>query len=211
MKRILSVVSAVAVLAVASAASAQVIDDNSVVTFGGSVTPQCNISGAGGHVDINAAVPGGLINADGFLNWTPNTNFPLGTLSGFFGNVWCNSAGASIELSLERLTSSNGPSGGSSASNWAGGGFDHEITVMVTGLGFTPVNATPGGQVMPVLQGPALANLNPGNDQESRTFTAGKWFYGQINGNIGMFNDPTRRPIAGDYTGSLTLTVTPTS
>ncbi len=216
MKRLLGIVSAAALLA-AGTASAQVGDD-SVVTFGGSVTPQCNISGSGGHIDINTAVSGGLINADGFLNWAHNTTLMLGDLNDYFGEIWCNSAGATIELSLVRLTSSNGP-GPNGASNWAGGGFDHEITVRTTALSITPVNATPAGQVMPTLVGgpgsgvPSQAGdtLNPGVDTESRTFTATKWFYGEINGEFGMYNDPTRRPIAGDYTGSLTLTVTPTT
>lgn len=208
MQRIISAASAAVLILTAGAASAQVIPDQGEIVFGANVTPQCNLTTGpsyGQVIDVNAAFPGGLINSDGYINGTPNTTLVVADLSDYFESIWCNSAGATITLAGTRLTSSNGPAGGSGASNWAGSGFDHEISLIFRGLAFSavvPANA-------PVWQGGN--SLSTGADQTSKQANATTWFEADVIGEIGIWNDPTRRPIAGAYSATWTLTITPAS
>ena len=208
MQRILGAASAAALLLTAGAASAQ-ISDSGQIDFGANVTPQCNLTTGpsyGQVIDVNAAFPGGLIDTDGYINGTPNTTLLIADLSDYFESIWCNSAGATITLAGTRLTSSNGPAGGSGASNWAGTGFDHEISLIFNNLGFDAVVAANAPQY------PAGLNwISTGADVTSRTATATTWFEADVVGGIGIWNDPARRPIAGVYTATGTLTVTPAS
>ena len=162
--------------------------DGASVNLGGTVAELCTVSGGGANISLNPYLG---VNSDGFLaNIAPNQFTEVADLGAAFGNVMCNTPGT-ITLSGD-LLSADGRT--STANNFAGPGFTHKIAVRATGMNFGGVT---------------LGDINTGNDQFSRSVTSSSWFAGAITGSLQIFNDASRRPIAGDYEATWTLTVAP--
>ena len=161
--------------------------DGGQVNLNGDVAELCTVSGAGDSIDLTPFL---AVNSDGFLNLPANQFTTVADLGDAFGNVMCNTAGT-ITLSGDLLSADGNTS---TANNWAGPGFTHKIAVRATGMNFGGVT---------------LGDINTGQDQFSRSVNSTRWFAGAIAGELQIFNDATRRPIAGEYDATWTLTVAP--
>lgn len=189
MKRIILAASALSLLAAPAFAQSYSGGASDSVVLSGSVAKACNIMGSGATIDLTSSL---AINDEGFLQIPANQFTQVADLGAAFGNVWCNTK-ANVTMSGDLLSADNNTS---TANNWAGTGFTHKIAVGVFDLNV-------GGVAVPF--------INTGSDQFSASAQSDKHFAGPVTGSLRIFNDATRRPIAGQYEATWTLTVAPAS
>lgn len=189
MKKILMAAAALSMFAAPAFAQ-----DGGDIVLSGEVAERCAVSGTGATIDLT---PFMAVNDSGFLALTPNDFTTVADLGAAFGNVWCNTAGT-ITLAGDLLSADGSTN---TANNAAGAGFTHKIAVRATGMSF----GTAGNGAISV----PLADINTGLDQFSRSVTSSKHFAGPAVGSLQIFNDASRRPIAGVYEATWTLTIAP--
>lgn len=189
MKRILLAASALAMIAAPAAAQTYSGGASDSVVLSGSVAKACNIMGTGATIDLTPSL---AINDQGFLTIPANQFTEVADLGAAFGDVWCNTK-ANVTMSGD-LLSADGIT--STANNYAGAGFTHKIAVGI-------FNLDVGGVAVPF--------INTGADQFSGSAQSVQHFAGPVTGSLRIFNDGSRRPIAGTYEATWTLTVAPAS
>ncbi len=189
MKRIILAASALSLLAAPAFAQSYSGGASDSVVLSGSVAKACNIMGSGATIDLTSSL---AINDEGFLQIPANQFTQVADLGAAFGNVWCNTK-ANVTMSGDLLSADGNIS---TANNWAGTGFTHKIAVGVFDLN---------------VGGVAVPNVNTGQDQFSASAQSAQHFAGPVTGSLRIYNDATRRPIAGLYEATWTLTVAPAS
>ena len=192
MKRILSAAVAVAALVAAGAASAE----ESQLNVTGNVSKQCglgNQSGGGTGGKTQPVNLGSIVDGNGQLSVAPQT---IG-----FGNVWCN-APATISLAVSALqNTSTAPFDSSS--------FVNKLDMIVE-------KPTSGGSIFSYFA-PGTTSARTGTAPITNNI-AGAFETGTLayQGAVLKVALPTGtqgndRPTAGDYAGTVTLTVTPSA
>jgi hypothetical protein len=188
MKTILMAASALSLLA-APAAFAQSAD--STVSVTGTVAGLCGIGNqsGGGTASASAVTYSSLIDANGFLNAAEQEIT--------FGNIWCN---APATLSLEASALST------------------PVTVLDTGSFVNTLDLHVSGKLIDtyfitVADGSSAKTGTPLNSSIPAAFETGTGQYSKAKLNVTLPAGTVGqdRPVAGAYTGSVTLTVTPTA
>lgn len=189
MKKIL--IAAAALSTLAAPAFAQTTQNVAVT---GSVAKQCGLGnqsggGTGGYTPTLAL--GSLVDGNGQLSVTPQN---IG-----FGNVWCNGP-ASVSLSATALQSdSTAPFDSSS--------FVNKLDLIVDGTGLSGSIFSYLGAATQVRTGaPATNNVAGAFETGTNNYQKARVSVALPTGTVG--ND---RPVAGGYSGSITLTVSPTA
>jgi len=181
MKTILMAASALSLLAAPALAQ-----ESSTVTVNGSVALQCGVgNGSGGGDGAPSVVTiTEMTDADGFLS------IPAQAIE--FGNIWCNGAGASMTLAVSALQHDTIADGTFDASS-----FINKVNMHVE-----------TGNILAYFGGGAAHTGAPLTATSAGAFETGQdaWDNASLTFSNPSGND---RPLAGSYSGSVVLTVSP--
>lgn len=198
MKRILLAASALSLLAAPAFAQ-----NNSAVTFNGTVGSACVVPSVNQTFDISANL---VLDANGFLAAAAPGSFAdlvdLGALTSGT-DAWCNTA---TTVAVAGTSLVNAAAGGVNGiyGGIAGGDFTATIPMNLEGLSIGGAHG---------VSWPTHGDLSTGGGLDGgqiQSETSASAFAGPVEGVLQIWS-PTLRPVAGSYTSTWTVTVTPNS